>query len=127
MEGEIELLNKIDNSIVSLNPGEGYVYNKNSKVANLIQVDGSIESSWKEGKFVFIDKSLRQICDNLSKWYNVEFTYSNQALADTRYTCILKRTTTVGQIMKLLNSTSGIDYEILSNEGGSKDVIRLKK
>ena len=126
LEGEIELRNQIDNSSVSLNAGEGYVYNKNSKVNNLIRVDGSIESSWKDGKFVFIDKSLRQICDNLSKWYNVEFIYSNQSLAETRYTCTLKRTTTINQIMKILNSISDIDYEIINNAEGSKDIIILK-
>jgi transmembrane sensor len=126
IEGEVEVRNLLDHSRVQLSAGEGYVYNKKSRVADLIQVDGGIESSWKDGKFVFIDKSLRQICDNLSKWYNVEFIYSNQALADTRYTCILRRTTTVNQIMKILNSTSDIDYEIISNDEGSKDTIRLK-
>jgi len=126
LEGKIELLNQIDNTSVQLNIGEGYIYNKKSKVADLVDVDGTIESSWKDGKFVFIDKSLRQICDNLSKWYNVEFIYSNQALAETRYTCSLKRTTTVNQIMKILNSTSNIDYEITSSDEGSKDIIRLK-
>jgi len=126
LEGKIELRNQTDNSRVSLNPGEGYVYNKKTGVADLVKVDGSVESSWKDGKFVFIDKSLRQICDNLSKWYNVEFVFSNPVLAETHYTCILKRTTSVNQIMKILHSISDIDYEIIINDQGSKDVIRLK-
>jgi ferric-dicitrate binding protein FerR (iron transport regulator) len=126
LEGKIEVRNQINNSTLSLNAGEGYVYNKNSKADDLIQVDGSIESSWKDGKFVFIDKSLRQICDNLGKWYNVDFVYNDQALAETRYTCTLKRTTTINQIMKILNSISDIDYEIINSANGSKDIIILK-
>jgi transmembrane sensor len=125
LEGKIELHNQINNSSVPLSVGEGYVYDERKKMADLVKVDGTIESSWKDGKFVFIDKSLRQICDNLGKWYNVEFIYSDPALADIRYTCILKRTTTVDQIMKILNSTSGIDYEIIDNVKGSKDIIKL--
>lgn len=124
IEGEIELRNKTKNSRVLLNPGEGYVYHRKSKVAELIQADGTVESSWKDGKFIFIDKTLRQICNDLAKWYNVEFIISNPALAETRYTCILKRTTTVNQIMKLLKTTSNIDYEIIDVDG-LKDIIKL--
>lgn len=84
-----------------------------------------MEASWKDGKFVFIDKSLRQICDNLGKWYDVEFLFTDQEMANTRYTCMLKRTTTINQIMKLLKTTSNINYEIINN-GNAKDVIKLK-
>lgn len=126
LHGKIELMNQNDNSRVLLNPGEGYVYNKHTRTASLIEVDGTFEASWKDGKFVFIEKSLRQICDNLSKWYNVDFVFDNSALAETNYTCILKRTTTVNQIMRILNSISGIDYEIITNDQGFKDIIRLK-
>jgi len=125
LDGEIEIRERDKTNKVNLKKGEGYIYNRNSRMADIKEVDGSFEASWKDGKFVFIDKSLRQICDNLGKWYNVEFTFRDQEMANTRYTCMLKRTTTVNQLMKLLKTTSDINYEIINNEN-SKDVINLK-
>ena len=76
------------------------------------QQDPSISTAWKDGKFVFINKSLTDICLELENWYNVEIIISNKTLASTRYTSVIKRTTTVKMVLKMLALTDQIKYKI---------------
>ena len=74
--------------------------------------DPSIATAWKDGKFVFIDKSLAEICRELENWYNVEIIIRDKSLANTKYTSVIKRTTTVNMVLKMLSLTDKINYKI---------------
>jgi transmembrane sensor len=111
-KGDIDILANNNTRVVNIKPGELAIYNKKNNTITIAESEKSIESAWIDGKFVFIDQSLEQICHKLQKWYNIEFKINNKKLADTKYTCVLKRTTTVEQILDILTSVSDIRYEI---------------
>ncbi|WP_143524988.1 FecR family protein [Labilibacter marinus] len=125
LEGDIDILNTANTTLANINPGQGVIYNKHTGKLKVSNIDTSIESAWTEGKFVFVKKTLAQMCEDLEKWYNVDFNIQNKDLANEQYTCVLKKTTTVEQMLKILKVTSEVNYQILSNETG-KDIVIIK-
>ena len=56
----------------SMKPGEYMQFNKQSNHMVVASTDPSIAAAWKDGKFVFIHKTLAEICRELESWYNVQ-------------------------------------------------------
>jgi ferric-dicitrate binding protein FerR (iron transport regulator) len=126
IKGQIDLIKDSGKSFLTVKPGEYVEYNKTSKEIAVNQQDPSIVTAWKDGKFVFIDQPLSEICTDLENWYNVEIQIEDQKLANTRYTSVVKRSTTVEMVLKILSVTDQIHYEI-TNKNEGKDIIRIRK
>jgi ferric-dicitrate binding protein FerR (iron transport regulator) len=124
LEGEVDLYKQGENSMLSLKPGEHMQYEKESSQLSVSREDPSIAIAWKDGKFVFIDKTLSEICRELENWYNVEIIIGNQTLANTKYTSVIKRTTTVNMVMKMLSLTDKINYKINERKEG-RDIVYI--
>ena len=122
LEGQIDLFNGENKSLRSMKPGEYLQFNKNDYQIAVSQRDPTIATAWKDGKFVFIDKSLAEVCRELENWYNVEIIISNPKLANTRYTSVIKRTTTVSMVLKMLSLTDQIKYKITDRKEGRDKV-----
>lgn len=125
-EGRIDLLKNSGELILSVKPGELVRYDKQSNQMQVSQQDPSIVTAWKDGKFVFIDQPLSEICKELENWYNIEIQITDPKLAETRYTSVVKRTTTVQMVLKILAVTDQIKYEITDKKEG-KDIIKIRK
>lgn len=126
IEGQIDLIKDSGKSFLTVKPGEFVEYDKTSKEIAVNQQDPSIVTAWKDGKFVFIDQPLSEICLELENWYNVEIQIEDQKLADTRYTSVVKRSTTIEMVLRILSVTDQIHYEIINKNEG-KDIIRIRK
>jgi ferric-dicitrate binding protein FerR (iron transport regulator) len=126
IKGQIDLIKDSGKSFLTVKPGEYVEYNKTSKEIAVNQQDPSIVTAWKDGKFVFIDQPLSEICTDLENWYNVEIQIEDQKLASTRYTSVVKRSTTIEMVLRILSVTDRIKYEIINKKEG-KDIIRIRK
>lgn len=126
VKGQIDLVKDTGKPFLTVKPGEYVEYNKTSKEIAVNQQDPSIVTAWKEGKFVFIDQPLSGICMELENWYNVEIQIEDLKLANTRYTSVVKRSTTVEMVLRILSVTDQIHYEITNKKEG-KDIIRIRK
>ena len=124
VDGRVDLFNMEDKPILSMKPGEYLQFNKNDNQMAVSQRDPTIATAWKDGKFVFIDKSLAEICRELENWYNVEIIISNPKLANTKYTSVIKRTTTVSMVLKMLSLTDRINYKITDRKEG-RDTVTI--
>jgi ferric-dicitrate binding protein FerR (iron transport regulator) len=124
VEGRIDLIQNSGESFLTVKPGELVNYYKSDKKIVVNQQDPSIVTAWTEGKFVFIDQPLSEICKELENWYNIEIQITDPKLANTRYTSVVKRTTTVQMVLKILAVTDQIKYEITDKKEG-KDVIKI--
>lgn len=126
IKGKIDLTDAQGNSILAVHPGEIAQFDRTTNKVSVGTCDASIVTAWKEGKFVFIDEPLSDICKELEKWYNVEIRIEDQKLADTRYTSVVKRSTTVQMVLKILAVTDQIHYKITEKKIG-KDIIEISK
>lgn len=124
--GQIDLMNNSGKSFLTVKPGEFVQYDKSNNKFSVNQKDPSIVTAWKDGKFVFIDKPLSEICRELENWYNIEIHIEDQKLANTRYTSVVKRSTTVQMVLKILAVTDQIHFEITEKKEG-KDLIKIRK
>jgi ferric-dicitrate binding protein FerR (iron transport regulator) len=122
-DGKIAFLSKTDQPLLSMKTGEYMTFDKQSKKMTISQQDPSIASAWKNGKFVFINKTLTEICHDLENWYNVKIIIENKALADTRYTSVIKRTTTIKLVLQMLALTDKINYKITDKKEGNDIVL----
>lgn len=125
LEGKIDVQNVKGESLFEMNPSDHFSFRRSTDKYNLTKIDPSFVAAWKDGKFVFIDKNLREICNELEKWYDVQITISNSELESGKYTSILKRTTTISQMLEMLKVTTGLEYEIKTNKNGL-DMIMIK-
>lgn len=126
VNGQIDLMKESGKSFLTMKPGELLRYNKTNDKISVNQQDPSIVTAWKDGKFVFIDQPLADICRELENWYNIEIEIDDPNLAKTRYTSVVKRSTTVQMVLKILAVTDQIHYEITDKKEG-KDIIRIRK
>ncbi len=126
IKGQVDLMKDSGKSFLTVKPGEYVEYNKTSKEIAVNQQDPSIITAWKDGKFVFIDQPLSEICTDLENWYNVEIHIEDQKLASTRYTSVVKRSTSIEMVLRILSVTDQIHYEI-TNKNEGKDIIRIRK
>ena len=122
IDGRVDLFNIENKPVLSMKPGEYSQFNKNDGQMAVSPRDPTISTAWKDGKFVFIDKSLAEICRELENWYNVEIIISNPKLANTRYTSVIKRTTSVSMVLKMLSLTDQINYKITDRKEGRDKV-----
>lgn len=65
--------------------------------------------SWKDGKLVFKNESIIQITQRLSRWYNVEFEFADDASKEYTYTATFVDET-LDQILSLLQIATPITY-----------------
>ncbi|MNL52961.1 hypothetical protein D3C87_1761740 [compost metagenome] len=77
-------------------------------------------TSWKEGKFSFDNKDLKQIMEEIGRWYGVDVDYDTQ-LAEKRYQGTIDRNVTLAQLCSLLQELTGYKF-IIEND---KLAVRL--
>ncbi len=126
VDGQIDLYKNGngDKPIYSMKPGQYMQFNKQANRIAVSKQDSSIATAWKDGKFVFIDKTLTEICHELENWYNVQIIIKNKSLANTRYTSVIKRTTTVNLVLKMLKLTDNINYKITDRKE-ARDIVYI--
>lgn len=92
-------------------PNQQSVINHNSDDITIEEVDASVNSSWVRGLFIFEDKSLYQMTEDLAKWYNIEVFFESKKITDIPFTGILERTKTLNELLEIIEATSGDDFE----------------
>lgn len=60
-------------------PGQKVVYDSKKGTASLFETSGETETSWKDGKIIFDNTSLKDALRILEKRYNVVFIQKNPA------------------------------------------------
>ncbi|MFG4003368.1 FecR family protein [Flavobacterium aquidurense] len=111
LEGSI-LLNLADTS-QKLVPGEQSVLDKRTKKVTINVVATQYEVGWKNGLFTFKNKSLKDIMQVLSRWYDVDFVFADKKLESIEFKGQINRNQDLESILKLIKRTKYIDaYEI---------------
>ncbi len=123
IEGDVELRDEAGRSLLALNPGQIAIYEQSSTRLRLEEANVSAIAAWREGKFVFHNKSLESICKELENWYDVEFRFDNEEIREEIYTGKIKRSTTVHYVLKMLKITTNLNFKIIEKPGGPDLVI----
>ncbi|MGQ8334926.1 FecR family protein [Sunxiuqinia sp. A32] len=123
VEGKAEIQAPNGKKLLSLNPGESAYYQKSNNQLEVRQIAANVISAWRDGKFVIRDQRLEDIFIELSRWYNVEFTFETQRYKDFRFTGTIKKSTTAQHVLKMLKVTTDFNYRIIEKSVGPDEII----
>ena len=126
LEGKIEVLNEDLETIKNLKINQTFKFDRRNSSYELEELDPLLVTGWKDNKFVFIDKPLHEICDEIEKWYGVTIIINDNDLGNEKYTSVIRRTTTVKQLLEMFKLTAGINYEF-KNKENDQSIIYISK
>ena len=115
VNGHVNILNSAGTSIVSMEPGELFTYQKEDGLFENKKVDIEPLISWKDDIFVFRDEEIGDIIQTLSRWYNVSIQLDDN-IRNTRYTGILSRKQSLIETLDALRMTGELDFHIHHNK-----------
>lgn len=93
-----------------LTPNQKSSFNMNTGTLVVASVDVFNEVSWKDGIFSFEEESLQNIMKVLSRWYDVEVTFENEAIKDEEFIGLLRKDQSLNKIISTIK-----DFGIIKN------------
>lgn len=94
-----------------LRPGHQASFDKASSSLNVRSVDTETVTSWRKGRFVFEDQSLDQIMKALSRWYDFEYVFADQDLANVLFMGSVPRYGKFTEVLSILEKSGGVRFK----------------
>jgi len=113
VQGKINLL--YDEKKVALNPGQQSILKDHSLMA-IRDVNVYDYIAWKEGVFLFKDKTLHDIFEVFSRWYNVEISFQNKELEEIKFNGKFKTEQKLENILDIIENTKRARFELNGNK-----------
>lgn len=112
--GKVEM--SCGKSKVELLPGHQAVWQREESSVFTREVDASLYTAWLRGVFEFENLSLERIGVQFSRWYGVEFVYTDPGLADRYFTGGVKKYNTLRESLDLIEITTNVHFEIVNTK-----------
>ena len=96
-----------------ITPGQQAIVLSNPVSIKIDVVDTEQVVAWKNGLFEFNNASLKQVMNQLERWYDIKVDYSS--LPAKRYNGMVPRSANLSKVLKMLEVTSDIKFRIESN------------
>ncbi|MEI6189971.1 MAG: FecR domain-containing protein [Chitinophagia bacterium] len=120
LEGSVKIINEKSNSNAKiLQPGQQAVIKKGDVVTKILVADQGQAIAWKEGYFLFKNTNIKDVVNELERWYNVEIEY-NDDMESENITGYISRNVKISSVLKMLQLSGIVNYEI----NGSKIIIK---
>lgn len=112
-EGSISLT-RIDRvgGALFLTPGHQAVFRNDDSKVNVRHVDTEVVTSWRKGRFVFENQSLLRIMQDLSRWYDFDYEFSDPALEKEEFMGSIPRYADFTTAIAILEKCGGISFAV---------------
>jgi len=111
LEGAVKIMTK--NSTKILKPGQEANVTVNIDIST-VNTEEAI--AWKNGYFRFDDEQLESIMRKISRWYDVEVTYRDEALKTELFAAVTTRFANVSGLLKMLEQIGDAKFNIEGRE-----------
>jgi len=118
VEGEVKLSG--ENNSVMLQPGQQAYFTASNLTIELKAVDTSIYTAWMEGKFYFEREKLGHILDRMSRWYNIEIEFEDEAIKNETFTGVVLKDKSIDNLLNKITQTTNLNYTIKKNKSDEK-------
>ena len=98
--------------VVKMSPNMQAVFSKEDQLLTTRVVRANLFSSWKDGIFEFDNLPLREIVDQLGRWYNVDFVFEDESLREIYFTGAAEKMKPITFILDLIKDTRVMNYQI---------------
>lgn len=113
---------------VILKPGQkGSLIKGNNSPINVKEVEVYQEIAWKDGKFFFEKEKLGTILTKLSRWYNADFKFEDQSVANYIITGVAKKDQPIENLLDIISKTSKVKFEIVKMPKNNRKLIKIRK
>lgn len=89
-------------------PGQQAIVRKEG--TEVREVETILYTAWKDGYFVYRDKTLDDILKELSRWYDFTYFYQNSTLEQLTLTAKLRKFDRVEKIFEVLSETGEVEF-----------------
>ena len=110
VSGRVGVKTKTDS--LTLVPGEQCEVDEVSGRLMVREADLVTVLAWKNGEFVFKDVALKDMMNELSRWYDMEVEYELEVLKNDRYYIYVGRSKTLEEVLDKLALTGNMKYKI---------------
>lgn len=91
-----------------LKPSQQASFTPGSEGFHIETVDVALYTSWINGKIYFKDERLEDILKNLSRWYDMEVIFEDEAVGNLGFGCNLNRYDEINPFLELLEKTDKV-------------------
>ena len=114
ISGKVEVSNTKNNAYTRLIPGEdAHLQPDGNFIMTEVDLDSYIY--WKDGFFYFDDVTLKDIMENIGRWYNVNIEFRNLDAMKYKMHFVSDRTKQLEHTLKLLNQMKKVTATIRNN------------
>ncbi len=123
LEGSVAVSNILNDNTAILQPNESAIFsNETGSLDKRTETAAVDEISWREGKLIFNDKTLQEITENLSNYFNRKIEINSQPLKTYKLTAWFEHGETIEEILNVLQPAAGFNWH---DENGTITITSL--
>lgn len=105
---------KVDylNEATILKPNQQSIINKGQDGITVNQVDASVHIAWIHGVFEFENADLKYLTEQLGRWYNVSFFFTEPDIKNLRFTGAFKRDQSINYAISLIERITNVKFKV---------------
>jgi hypothetical protein len=120
LEGSVKIINEKSAATAKiLKPGQQAVIKRGDVQTKIIIADEAQALAWKDGYFLFKNTNIKDVVNELERWYNVDIQYEDE-MEFENITGYISRNVKISSVLKMLQLSGIVDYEI----SGSTIIIK---
>ena len=96
---------------VILIPGNQAVYLPNEPI-RLTTVNTELYTAWRHGQYIFMNESVENILKQLSRWYDIEVFYSNEAAKSVVFSGDVRKYDNINTLLEAMEILGGLHFKI---------------
>ncbi|TKG89608.1 DUF4974 domain-containing protein [Puteibacter caeruleilacunae] len=110
VEGSVQV--KKHDNYKKLDPGFQSMIQRDSNTIEIREVDTYLYTSWTKGVFEFENAELESIMIQLTRWYNVDFSFEKEAYKRIRFTGAIKKDRSFEYALTMIERVANIKFSI---------------
>ena len=120
LEGSVKIINEKSAAPAKiLKPGQQAVIKRGDIQTKIMIADEAQALAWKDGYFLFKNTNIKDVVNELERWYNIDIQYEDE-MEFENITGYISRNVKISSVLKMLQLSGIVNYEI----SGSKIIIK---
>ncbi len=116
LEGSVKIINEKSAAPAKiLKPGQQAVIKRGDVQTKIMIADEAQALAWKDGYFLFKKTNIKDVVNELERWYNVDIQYE-EAMEFENITGYISRNVKISSVLKMLQLSGIVNYEINGNK-----------
>lgn len=109
-EGKVRIVKAQESKLLS--PGEQAIISRNSSEIQLHEANIDAVLAWKNNLFYFDNTNIKEIMNELSRWYNVSVMYNAENLKSLNFSGVMSRYEDIDAVLERLSLTGTVHFAI---------------